>query len=45
MIKVTGALFGFSIVLCYTRVSKREGESKCLDSEQIISCPKMGMWV
>ena len=45
MIKVTGALFGFSIVLCYTRVSKREGESKCLDSEQIISYPKMGMWV
>jgi len=23
VIKVTGALFGFSIVLCYTRVSKR----------------------
>ena len=34
MIKVTGALFGFCIVLCYTRVSKRE-RGKKLDKHKL----------
>nr|DAQ26285.1 MAG TPA: hypothetical protein [Caudoviricetes sp.] len=42
VIKVTGALFGFYIVLCYARGRKRE--SKCFDSEQIIYYPKMCIW-